>query len=101
MYISILLIEKNSIYFLFKNCEKVIKIQNETAPLKKSNFFKIWYDLFWSGFEDSWLDYCSTGLIAELNGDSVNHYLRISATALAGDWVNLLTLLYIYEKNSM
>ena len=42
MYISILLIEKNSIYFLFKNCEKVIKIQNETAPLKKKkkkNFF--------------------------------------------------------------
>ena len=35
MYISILLIEKNSIYFLFKNCEKVIKIQNETAPLRK------------------------------------------------------------------
>ena len=33
MYISILLIEKNSIYFLFKNCEKVIKIQNETALL--------------------------------------------------------------------
>ena len=33
MYISILLIEKKSIYFLFNNCEKVIKIQNETAPL--------------------------------------------------------------------
>ena len=33
MYISILLIEKKSIYFLFKNCEKAIKIQNETAPL--------------------------------------------------------------------
>ena len=33
MYISILLIEKNSIYFLFKNCEKLKKIQNETAPL--------------------------------------------------------------------
>ena len=36
MYIFIFLIEKNSIYFIFKNCEKVIKIQNETAPLNSN-----------------------------------------------------------------
>ena len=41
IYISILFIEKNSIYFLFKICENSIKIQNETAPLIYLAYFFI------------------------------------------------------------
>ena len=42
MYKSILLNEKNSIYFFFKKREKFIKIEKETAPLKNSYFLQLW-----------------------------------------------------------